>query len=125
MRRLIAAIGLLSFANLVVLQASGTCLLLGGSTHGPEATSAMSEHAGHAGHSTAANVNDEALQQAPASQSSHAPGCLTMGPCVLTVDVSRAVTAAAPVQHAHDVAALSDHRPASLTLSPELPPPRA
>jgi hypothetical protein len=125
MRRLIAAIGLLSFANLMVLQASGACPLSGGSTHGSTSVSAPSEHAGHEGHVMAAAVDDEALQQAPASQSSHAPDCLTMGPCALALDVGGAVVVASTVAQAQRVAAGSDTLPPSLTTSPELPPPRA
>jgi hypothetical protein len=123
MRRLIAAIPSL-VANLVGLQASGACPLSGGLAHGPESVSATSEHAGHMGHAMAAAVDSESLQQSPGSESSHAPDCLTMGPCALALDVGGAVVVANAVDHAQRVAAGSDRLPRSLTTSPELPPPR-
>jgi hypothetical protein len=125
MRRLIAALGLLSFANLMVLQASGVCPISGGSTHGSTSASTPSEHTGHEGHAMAAAAEDEALQQSPASESSHAPDCLTMGPCALTLDVRDPAVVANAVAHPQWVAAGSDRVPSSLTTSPELPPPRA
>jgi hypothetical protein len=125
MHRLIAAIGLLSFANLMVLQASGACPLSGGTMHESASVSAASEHAGHDGHAMAASQDLESLQQSPAPDQSHAPACLTMGPCALTLDVSGAAVVAAAVGPAQGVVAGSDRRPPSLTTSPELPPPRA
>lgn len=126
MRRLIAALGLLSFANLVVLQGSGACPLSGGLTHGTRSVSAPSGQAGHQGHAMAATVDEEALQQVPASPSPHAPpDCLTMGPCALALDVGGVVVVATPAVHAQRVVAGSDRLPPSLTTSPELPPPRA
>ena len=124
MRRLIAALGLLSFANLMVLQASGACPLSGGLTHGFRSVSTPSEHAGHMGHAMAAAVDGESLQQSPASESSHGPDCLTMGPCALTLDVGGAAVVANAVAHPQRVTAGSDRVPPSLTTSPELPPPR-
>ena len=125
MRRLIAALGLLSFANLMVLQASGACPLSGGSTHGSRSMSVMSQHSGHEGHAMAGAVGEEALQPSPASPSSHEPGCLMMGPCALALDVGRVDVAANTVAQAQRVPAGSDRLPPSLTTSPELPPPRA
>ena len=69
--------------------------------------------------------DEEALQQSPSSESSHAPDCLTMGPCALTLDMSGMMVVAAKVDKAEGVVAGSDHWPPSLTTSPELPPPRA
>lgn len=124
MRRLIAALGLLSFTNLLLLQGSGACPQSGGLTHGSEPVSAPTGHAGHEGHVMAAAATGESLQQSPDSES-HAPHCLTMGPCALTVDVGSVVVAATVGADAQRVAAGSDRRPLSLTTSPELPPPRA
>jgi len=73
----------------------------------------------------AAAVDDEALQQSPASPSSHEPGCLMTGPCALALCVGGAVVVANTVARAEGVAAGSDRLPLSLTTSPELPPPRA
>jgi hypothetical protein len=66
--------------------------------------------------------DEEALQQSPASESSHAPDCLTMGPCALALDVGGAVVVASTIAHAQRVVAGSDRLPPSLTTSPELPP---
>jgi len=125
MRRLIAAIGLLSFANLMVLQGSGACPLSGATPHESASVSAPAGHAGHDGHAMAAAMNEEGLQQAPAPDQSHAPACLTMGPCALTLDVGGAVVVATALGQAQRVVAGSDRLPPSLTTSPELPPPRA
>lgn len=124
MRRLIAAIGLLSFANLLLVQGSGACPQSGGLTHGTESVSAPTGHAGHEGHVMAAAANEESLQQSPDSESSHAPQCLTMGPCALTIDVGSVVVVASMGADAQRVVAGSDRLPLSLTTSPELPPPR-
>lgn len=125
MRRLIAALGLLSFANLLLVQGSGACPLSGGLTDGSGSVSAPAGHDGHDGYVMAAAANEESLQHSPDSESSHAPRCLTMGPCALTVDVGSVVIVAGTSADAQRVVAGSDRPPPSLTTSPELPPPRA
>jgi hypothetical protein len=122
MHRLIAAFGLLSFANLMVLQGSGACPLSGVAPH---ESASVSVQTGHAGHAMAAATDEEGLQQPPAPDQSHLPACLTMGPCALTLDVGGAVVVATAEGHAPPVVAGSDRLPPSLTTSPELPPPRA
>ena len=124
MRRVIAALGLLSFANLMFVQASGACPVSGGSTHGSEVAASPAEHSGHEGHAPA-SAPVEAFGQAPAPGPSHPPACLAMGPCALTVDMSGMVVATASVGTGPGVVGGSDHLPPSLTTSPELPPPRA
>ena len=119
MRRWIAVLSLLSLANNAFVNGGLSCPLVGNEQHQEHAPSAAAVT--HEGHDM--GTNDDL----PASGDDlrHEAACLTMGPCVLTIDVIRALSAAGRLPHADAVAARSDHLPASQTLSPELPPPRA
>lgn len=123
MRRLIAAIGLLCFANLVFVQASGAC---------PASTdrasdriaSGPADHSGHGAHGTAPADADGAIDQAPPADSGH-PTCLMMSACVLPIDVGRKSADAELRVHPDGVFAASEQVPPSRTTSPDIPPPRA
>ena len=119
MRRWIAVLSLLSLTNIAFVSGGLSCPLVGNGQHEEHAPSAAA--VAHEGHET--GTNDDL----PASGDDlrHEATCLTMGPCVLTIDVIRAVSAVGRLPHPDAVAARSDHLPASQTLSPELPPPRA
>ena len=125
MRRLTAALALLSFANLAFVQVNRECPLSGGSRHVVRASASHGGHAAHGGH-TANTPSDQGSAQAISDgDSPKAAVCLTMGPCALTIDVSVIHVASIPAWHAGRVELVSDHLPASLTLALEPPPPRA
>lgn len=67
----------------------------------------------------------DAVQEHPADDVPHAPDCLMMGPCVLMLDVGRAAISTTAAVPSGRVVAVSDNFPASLTTSPDIPPPRA
>ena len=120
MRRLIAALSLFSLANLMFAQGGVACPLK--SHHGQaQATSVM---AGHEHHDMGATTRDAALPM-PDENSSHAPACLTMGPCAVTLDIAGPVVSSYLTAGIDRVLAASDHLPPSAVIAPELPPPRA
>ena len=118
MRRLIAALSLLGLANLMFAQGGVPCPL---KSHHEHATSTM---AGHAHHDMAATTGDAALPM-PDESSSHAPVCLTMGPCAVTLDIAGPVVSTYVIAGVDRMLALSDHLPPSAVIALELPPPRA
>ena len=119
MRRLIAALSLLSLANLVFVQSGSACPL---ASTGPVETMAMTGHEGHI--SGDANRNHEMAQSMPDEDASHTSVCTAMSACVATLDI--ALERSADIESAHArVDSVSDDRPASLSSSPESPPPRA
>lgn len=120
MRRLLAVLSLFSLANLVFVQGSTACPLTGTEHHAAAKASAS----GHEGHDMAA-TGHELSQPVPDDGSPHAPACLTMGPCAVTVAIASSVNSAGVSQHAALVVATSDHLPPSAVIDPELPPPRA
>jgi len=119
-RRFIAALSLLTLAN-VVFALGGSACPLAGSTHGVAAT-VPSDHSGHEGHHTGATQGPAATELA--DEMSHPPDCLTMGPCALILDVAGDDTATPGNPGANRVVAASDHLPPSTAFAPELPPPR-
>jgi hypothetical protein len=123
MRRLIATLAFLSFANLAFVQAD--CPLAGGSAHGRQVVASQAGHTAHAGHAISTPIGQEGVQSVPEGAAPNNPACPMMGPCVLTVDVSGIVGSSAPPRQADGVLPSSDQLPASLTLVPEPPPPRA
>lgn len=126
MRRLIAALSLFSLANLVFVQANRECPLTGGSRHVSAAGASHSQHAAHGGHAVRTPSDHDSVQSMPDGDSPKAPVCLMMGPCVLTIaDLSAIQIASVRAWHQGRVELVSDHLPASLTLVPEPPPPRA
>lgn len=123
MRRLAALLGVLTFANLSLVQASGLCPLEGGHLKAPVA-SASAHHGEHDGYVSPAADETEAVDEAPPPDAGH-PSCLMMGPCGLSLDVGGVLTPPEATEHADGVLAHSDAVPASLTTSPDIPPPRA
>jgi hypothetical protein len=123
MRRLVAAVSMLSFASLMLVQVTRECPLSGATSH--ETVAAESGHAQHEGHGGSLGATGDAVQSIPDSDTNHESACLTMGPCQLTIDIGRMVVAASTPGHPAGVMARPDQRPSSLTSSPELPPPRA
>jgi hypothetical protein len=123
-RRLIAALSLFSFANLAFVQANRACPLTGGSRHASQAVASHSEHE-HTGHAAKTPADQHSVHSIPDRDSRDAPVCLTMGPCALTMNVSAIQVTSIPAWHPGRVELVSDHLPASLTLVPEPPPPRA
>ena|SRR5688572_27300081 len=120
MRRLIAALSLFSLANLMFAQGGEPCPIKSHHDQAP-VTSVM---AGHGHHDMGATAHDVALPM-PDESSSHAPVCLTTGPCAVTLDVAGPVASAYVIAGPDRVIAASDHLPPSAVLAPELPPPRA
>jgi hypothetical protein len=125
MRRLIAVLSLFSLANLAFVQANRDCPLSGGSRHVPWAGASHSGHAAHGGHLANPPADQGSFQSMPDGDVPKAPVCLTMGPCALTMNVSAIHVTSVPAWHPGRVELVSDHVPASLTLVPEPPPPRA
>jgi len=123
MRRLIAALSLVALANLIFAQAGSTCPLARGAHHAQQAPAPAAGM--HEGHDMSAMSNHDTAQSAPDRDSTHAPACLTMGPCALALDVIEVVVTVEPRPDAQNVLAGSYRLPPSLTTSPELPPPRA
>lgn len=123
MRRLIAALAFLSFANLAFVQAD--CPLAGRFAHGHEGAASQPGHAAHAAHAIVTANAQEGVQSVPEGAAPDHSACPMMGPCVLTVDVSGIVGSSASPRQADGVLPSSDQVPASLTLVPEPPPPRA
>lgn len=119
MRRLIACLGLLAFANLVFAQATGACAFAS-DTAGAVAPAAV-DHAMHVAHDQSPG---EAVDESPATDQTHT-ACPMMGQCVLTIDVSGASAGTGRLTDGDRVVAVSDRTPTSLTTAPELPPPRA
>ena len=120
MRRLIAALSLLGLANLMFAQGGVPCPLK--SHHGQAPATAVVM--GHEHHDMGTRAHDVAVPL-PDEGSSHAPVCLTMGPCAVTLDVSGPVVSTYMVAGVDRVLAASDHLPPSAVIAPELPPPRA
>ena len=115
MRRLIAVLSLMGLTNLVFVQAGSACPLV-----------AM-EHAtgdsvsGHEGHGEAMSHD---VPPMPDETTPHGSSCPAMNACVATLDLAAERLATVAVRQP-SVAGGSDDRPASLTPSPEIPPPRA
>lgn len=122
MRRLIAALSLLALANLMFVQGGSACPLAGSAHHEQAAAQAV---AGHGGHDMSSMENHNTAQSVPEDGSSHAPACLTMGPCAMTLDLARSGVAASTAAQVDRLLAISDHLPRSAGITPELPPPRA
>ena len=122
MRRLAALAALLAFANLSVVQARGSCPVVGDRAHGGEVASTA--HSEHAGHAMAVPSDEDVLAQTPAGDATH-PACLMMGPCALVIDVERMVVLANGDFHEDGVLRGSDIIPPSPSASPDIPPPRA
>ena len=120
MRRLVAVLSLFGLANLMFAQGGVPCPLK--SHH--EAAPAATVMSGHEHHDVNATTHDAALPM-PDETTSHAPLCLTMGPCAVTLDIAGPVTPTSLIAHADRVFAVSDHLPPSAVIAPELPPPRA
>ena len=120
MRRLIAALSLFGLANLMFAQGGVPCPVKSHHDQAP-AASAMT---GHDHHDMAATTHDAALPM-PDESSPHAPVCLTMGPCAVTLDLAGPVVSAYANAQVDRVLAISDHLPPSAVIAPELPPPRA
>lgn len=123
MRRLIATLSLLALANLGFVQGSSACPLAGSTHHKTADVVAVGE--GHAGHGMSSPVNTDSAQSMTDDASSHAPACLTMGPCAVTLDVARTGDAPSAAVKVDRLLAVSDHLPRSAGIAPELPPPRA
>lgn len=121
MRRFIAALSLLTLANVVFVQGGSACPL-GGGSHGVAATVGI-DHSAHEGHDAGATQESSATELA--DEASHPLDCLTMGPCALILDVAGDDTATAGIPCANRVVAASEHLPPSTAFAPELPPPRA
>lgn len=122
MRRLIAAFGLLALANLVFAQGGWSCPL-GPGGHEGVATASANGGGAHDGHAA-----DHSSPRDPAPAPDHqspAPTCLTMGPCVIAVDITPLGLVPGPAPRADRLLAVSDHLPPSPAPAPELPPPRA
>ena len=119
MRRLIAALSLLSLANLVFVQTGSACPLA--SAEQADAVALT----GHEGHGTSGAVaNHEMMQSMPDEDVSHTSACTAMSACVATLDV--AIEQIGDIRHVHTrIDSISDDRPASLASTPESPPPRA
>ena len=120
MRRLIAALSLFSLANLMFAQGGVPCPL---KSHHEQAPASLVVH-GHEHHDMGATTHDAALPM-PDESSSHAPVCMTMGPCAVTLDIAGPVVSTYVVAGVDRVLAASDHLPPSAVIAPELPPPRA
>jgi len=123
MRRLIAALSLLAVSNLVFVQGGSVCPLAG-VAHGAASSATTTAASGHEGHDMGAPKHDMA-QPAPDGDRAHTTDCLTMGPCVVTLDLAMAVVTTAAPGTVKTVIAASDHLPRSAGIAPELPPPRA
>lgn len=122
MRRLAAALGILAFANLSLVQAGGRCPVA--ASHEQMATVTSPAHHGeHEGHPVPAANLTETLDESPTEEAGHAT-CLMTGPCGLNVDLGSVVIAAALPQR-DVVQSGSVALPASLTTTPDIPPPRA
>lgn len=119
MRRLIAALSLLSLANLVFVQTGSACPLV------PVEHVDVVEVPGHEGHGVSgAATNHELVRSMPDEDASHTSACTAMSACVATLDV--ASEQIADIRHVHTrIDSISDDRPASLASTPESPPPRA
>lgn len=122
MRRLIATLNLLVLANLVNVQGGSSCPQAVSGHHGKAV--AVSAAAGHAGHDMSARADHGTAQSMPDEGPSHAPACMMLGPCAVTLDVPNAVGAATGASTADRLLAVSDHLPRSAGIAPELPPPR-
>jgi len=122
MRRLIASLGLLAFANLAFVPLSGACPLSGELSHGAHVAAPTSEHAGHAMPDSSGH---KAVQEHPAEHGPVAPDCLMVGQCTLTVDIGRVAVATTATVRAGRVITAADDQPSSRTPAPETPPPRA
>ena len=118
MRRLIAALSLFGLANLMFAQGGVSCPL---KSHHQQATSTM---VGHDHHDMAGTTHDAAVPL-PDESSPHAPVCLTMGPCAVTLDIAGAVVSTYVTAGVDRMLVASDHLPPSAVIAPELPPPRA
>ena len=119
MRRIIAALSLLSLTNLVFVQSGSACPLA------PTEHSDTAVLTGHEGHDMGdMAMNHEKAQSLPDEGASHSSACPTMSACVATLDV--VLERIADVRNAHtSIDSISDDRPASLASTPESPPPRA
>lgn len=122
MRRLIASLGLLAFANLVSAPLSGACPLSGERSHGAHVAAPTSEHAGHAMPDSSGH---EAVQEHPAEHGRGAPDCIMVGQCTLMVDIGRVAVATSATVRAGRVITAADDRPTSRSPAPDTPPPRA
>jgi hypothetical protein len=121
MRRLIAALSVLVLANLVFARGAWSCPL-GMTGHDAVAVVPAAEGGAEDGHPMDHSSHH---QSAPApDHESQAPTCLTMGPCLVTLDLTRVDLATKRVR-ADRVLVASDHLPPSAAPAPELPPPRA
>ena len=123
MRRLIAAFGLVCFANLAFVQASGACPVPDGVSDARVA-SGPADHSGHDAHGTAPSDADGTIDQAPPADPGHST-CFMMSACVLLIDVCRAPAGAEHRVHPDGVVAASELLPPSRTTLPDIPPPRA
>jgi hypothetical protein len=121
MRRLLAALSLLTLANLVFVLGGSACPLAG-TTHVPVTTVSGGDH-GHEGHDMSAH--GPSVTESPGDDVATPPVCLTMGPCALTLDLAIGSTTVSGISGVDRVLAVSDHLPPSAALIPELPPPRA
>lgn len=124
MRRLTAALSFLALANFAIVQALSACPQDQPAAR-ESATSAHSvDHSEHAGHSMVP-VGKETGQTEQGTSPTHEPGCLTMGQCALSIDVTLAVAVRTFDQHVSRPVGASETQPDSRDSSPELPPPRA
>ena len=122
MRRLIAVIGLMCFANLAFVQASRACPATDGVSDARIASGAA-DHAGHGAHGTAPSDADGAMDEAP-REDGHST-CFMMSACALPIDVCGMPADAEHRLHPDCVVAASELLPPSRTTLPDKPPPRA
>ena len=123
MRRFVASLSLLALANLVFVQADSVCPLAESAHANHQTVSAAAPD--HEGHQMGTMSEHGAAQPAPDPGSSHPSGCLTMGPCGMTLDLANSVVAASMIAKADDVIGGSEPLPRSVGIAPDLPPPRA
>lgn len=119
--RLIAALSLLALANLVFARGGWSCPL-GTTGHEAVAMAAAGEGGAHEGHAVDHASHHES---APApGHESQAPTCLTMGPCLVALDITPVDVAAGNVFRADRVLAAPLQLSPAAAPAPELPPPR-
>ena len=116
MRRAIAVVSLMAVANFVFAQAGLACPLATAG-HAEVASAGATSHEGH--------DMGPGESHRPESEPTNETGCPPMGPCLVTIDLAISEPAGAGRTHPDRILAGSDQRPASLTSTPELPPPRA
>ena len=123
MRQLIAVLATFSLANLLFVQGGVGCPMAGGASAAVSIASPVSGHDGHGGHHASPSSTGDSAQTLPDDHTSE-PLCLTMGPCVLTLDVAQAADIA-DAPRPGMVVGLNAFFPPSPSAAPDLPPPRA